>query len=125
MTELLCRVSGTSRHAVFLEPRGTVVVELDKALYGCVEAAALWYDDLKKTIQWDGFEENPYDRCIFSKICKDGSQMTIALHVDDLMITNLRDENLDSFFEHLKRTKDRDGTVSRLCWNDFQLLGCR
>ncbi len=48
-------------YAVFLEPRGTVVVELDKALYGCVEAAALWYDDLKKTIQRDGFEENPYD----------------------------------------------------------------
>jgi hypothetical protein len=80
------------------------LAELDKALYGCVEAAALWYDDLKKTIQRDGFEENPYDRCIFNKICKDGSQMTIALHVDDLIFTNLYDENLDSFFEHLKRT---------------------
>ena len=30
--------------------------------------------------------------------------MTIALHVDDLMIINLHDENLDSFCEHLKRT---------------------
>ncbi len=49
-----------------LEPRGTVVVELDKALHGCVESAALWYDDLKKTIQRDGFDENPYDRCIFN-----------------------------------------------------------
>jgi Reverse transcriptase (RNA-dependent DNA polymerase) len=102
MTELLLKIDPS--YAVYLEPRGTVVVELDKALYGCVEAAALWYDDLKKTIQRDGFEENPYDRCIFNKICKDGSQMTIALHVDDLMITNLHDENLDSFFEHLKQT---------------------
>jgi len=37
--------------------------------------------------------------------------MTIALHVDDLMITNLHDENLDSFFEHLKRTYKRTKIV--------------
>ena len=38
MTELLLKIDPS--YAVFLEPRGTVVVELDKALYGCVEAAA-------------------------------------------------------------------------------------
>ena len=45
--------------------------------------------------------------------------MTIALHVDDLMITNLHDENLDSFFEHLKRTFKETKIVrgSGLCWN--------
>jgi hypothetical protein len=64
MTELLLKINPS--YALFLEPRGTVVVELDKALHGCVESATLWYDDLKKTIQRDGFDENPYDRCIFN-----------------------------------------------------------
>jgi len=73
-------------------------------LYGCVEAASLWFEDLKQTIKQGGFDENPYDRCIFNKICGDGSQITISLHVDDLKITNLYDENLDEFFEHLKLT---------------------
>jgi hypothetical protein len=30
----------------FVEADGSMVVQLDKALYGCVEAAALWYSDL-------------------------------------------------------------------------------
>ena len=29
----------------FVVARGTMVVHLDKALYGCVEAAALWYHE--------------------------------------------------------------------------------
>jgi len=40
MTELLLKIDPS--YSVYLEPRGTVVVNLDKALYGCVEAAALW-----------------------------------------------------------------------------------
>jgi hypothetical protein len=57
------------------------------------------------------FEENPYDRYIFNKKCKDGSQMTIALHADDLKITNLHNENLDEFFEHIKRNCKEIKTV--------------
>lgn len=64
-------------------------VELDKALYGCVEATSLWY-------------ENPYDVCIFSKACSDGTQTTIALHVDDLMVSNVHESNLDTFYAYLK-----------------------
>jgi len=96
MTELLLKIDPS--YEVYLEQNGTVVVELDKALYGCVEAAALWYEVLKGTIKRDGFEENPYDCCVFNKICSDGSQMTIALHVDDLMITNVHEYNIESFY---------------------------
>ena len=31
----------------FLESDGTLVVKLDKALDGCVEAAALWFEDIE------------------------------------------------------------------------------
>ena len=47
---------------------GTVVVRLDKALYGCVEASLLWYKVLRSKLVADGFIENPYDRCVFNKI---------------------------------------------------------
>ena len=48
------------KHACFVEERGTSVVELDKALYGCVgHAAALWYSDLCATMRGDGFAPNP------------------------------------------------------------------
>jgi hypothetical protein len=100
MTTLLQRIDPT--YTDYVEVGGTVIVELDKALYGCVEAAGLWYEDLRKTIERDGFVENPYDVCIFNKICSDGTQTTIALHVDDLMVSNVHESNLDAFHTYLK-----------------------
>ena len=100
MTTLLQKIDPSNRD--YVESGGTMVVELDKALYGCVEAAGLWYEDLRSTIEQDGFVENPYDVCVFNKTCTDGTQTTIVLHVDDLMVSNVHESNLDAFYDHLK-----------------------
>ena len=78
------------------------MVRLDKALYGCVEASLLWYKDLKSKLVADGFIENPYDRCVFNKIGLSGKQISIVLHVDDLMVTSESQTDLDSFGLYLK-----------------------
>jgi hypothetical protein len=54
-------------HAHFVEERGTSVVELDKALYGCVEATALWDSDLCAVMRGGGFSHNPYDPRVYNK----------------------------------------------------------
>ena len=51
----------------FLRPNGTIVVELQKALYGCVESGKLWYDMLCATLKSLGYFANPLDPCIFNK----------------------------------------------------------
>ena len=56
----------------FRDRNDTVVVRLDKALYGCVEASPLWYKDLKSKLVANGFVENPYDRCLFNIIGSSG-----------------------------------------------------
>ena len=33
--------------------KGAVTVKLDKALYGCVESAVLWYKNLRSTLEFD------------------------------------------------------------------------
>ena len=38
-------------------------VQLDKALYGCVQSALLWYELYSSTLIDMGFELNPYDMC--------------------------------------------------------------
>ncbi len=48
----------------------------------------LWFADLRDKLLADGFEQNPYDMCVFNKFGEDGSQITIALHVDDLLVTS-------------------------------------
>ena len=35
----------------FINYDGTIVVQLDKALYGTVEAASLWYNELKGKLE--------------------------------------------------------------------------
>jgi hypothetical protein len=81
-------------HARFVEEHGTSVVELDKALYGCVEAAALWYANLSATLTRNNFTPNSYDPCVFNKVDRDGIQITVAMHVDDLFVTSVSDNNL-------------------------------
>lgn len=113
MTAMLLQIDPSYKQ--FVEENGTMVVELDKALYGCVEAAALWYKHLRATLLKRGFTENPYDLCVFNMRTKSGAQITIALHVDDLFVTCLALDELESFYEFLnsvyKETKIQRGKV--------------
>ena len=47
---------------------GTVAVRLDKAFYGCIESARLWYEHLSQTlINKIGFCMNRKVECVFIK----------------------------------------------------------
>jgi hypothetical protein len=113
MASILVKID--SSYKSFLEEDGTLVVELDKALYGCVEAAALWHEDIKSKLLAYGFTQNPYDACIFNKIGKSGKQTTLVLHVDDLFVTSENVEDLSDLDIYLKsvynETKSRTGKV--------------
>ncbi len=86
VTDMLFQID--PEYARFVEERGTFVVVLDKALYGCVEAAALWHANLCATMRGDKFDPNPYDPCVVNKQRPDGAQITVLMHVDDLLITS-------------------------------------
>ena len=63
--------------------------ELNKALYGTLQAALLFWQNLSGfLIKKLGLEANPYDFCVVNKII-DGSQCTISWHVDDLKISHV------------------------------------
>ena len=101
MTSMLITLDPSYKR--YQESDGTVVVKLDKALYRCVEASILWYNDLMSKLTADGFIENPSDRCVFNKIGKSGNQISIVLHVDDLMVTSKSQDDLDAFGLYLQR----------------------
>ena len=85
----------------FIEPDGSIVVELDKALYGCVESARLWYDHISATLIGIGFVKNQHDICVFN-LQKDGKQCTVCLHVDDLLITCVNESIIESVISSLE-----------------------
>jgi hypothetical protein len=90
------------------ESDGSMIVRLDRALYGCIESAKLWYDELSGTLKADGYVANSKDICVFNKVV-DGVQCTITLHVDDLMITCVNEIIIDSIITTLKAKYDRPG----------------
>ena len=103
----------------FLREDGSMIVRLTKALYGCVESAKLWYEELRTTLLADGFSQNPYDRCIFNKTLPSGKQLTAAVYVDDLLMTCVEEDALQSLVDMLKAkykeiSVDRDPVQSYL-----------
>lgn len=92
--------------------KGTLVVRLKKGLYGLVQSARLWYEHLKADLMALGYTTNPHDECVFNKTESDGTQSTILVHVDDLLITSKTEENIDELLRQLGM-KYKDLSVHR------------
>jgi len=118
-TEVLCALDPAYNRFVCRD--GTVVVKLDKALYGCVESAKLWYKHLSKTLVDLGFKQNARDECVFNKTTR-GQQVTVCFHVDDLMITSVCDKELEALVQALTNVYG-SVTVHRGATHDY--LGMR
>jgi len=100
MTRML--VSIDDSYAEYVQDNGTLVVLLQKALYGCVEASLLWYKHLVKRLEDYGFVHNVYDPCVFRKKTESGADLVIGIHVDDVFATGKR-KDLRCFKKHMEQ----------------------
>ena len=66
------------------------------------ESAALWYENLRVTLQSLGYKRNSSDICVFNRTGKDGVQCTVSVHVDDLLITSASDRMVNELAEGLR-----------------------
>ena len=116
MAELLLKIdSKLYRKYLVQEGKKTVMyVELNKALYGTLDASLLFWKELTKTLEGWGYERNPYDWCVMNKMV-DGKQCTILWHVDDLKISHVDPKVVDKVLEDIneKYGKEAPITVTR------------
>jgi hypothetical protein len=91
---------------------GTMVVEIAKALYGCVESAKLWYNKLSDFLQSLGFVPNSYDPCVFQKLLTTGEKLTVGVYVDDFLLCCKNTEALEELIDQLI-TEYKEVTVNR------------
>ena len=75
-------------------------VRLEKALYGTLQAALLFWEKLSGVLSSWGFVINPYDRCVANKLIN-GSICTILWHVDDLKISHADPNVVSDVIEQL------------------------
>lgn len=77
-----------------------IVGRLDKAPYGCVESADLWYDNLSGALNEAAYEKNKYERCVYNKKNKSGIQCAVAVHVNDHIISSADKDMIETLCEH-------------------------
>ena len=87
-------------YSSYLRDDGCLTCKVDKALYGLVESAKLWYNTLKDKLESYGYVGNPKDLCVFNKEV-DGEQVTVTFHVDDLLITSVNENGIDDLINKL------------------------
>jgi hypothetical protein len=70
----------------FVNFDGTIICKLNKALYGTIEAARLWYEVFVKDAIKFGYHVNEVDMCVFSRIEDDGSTSVLVLLVSTVAL---------------------------------------
>jgi hypothetical protein len=80
-------------------------VPLEKAVYGMMKSALLFYCKLVANLLSLGYTINPYDPCVANKMI-DGSQMTICWHVDDLFLGHAKPTVVTTFLNWLSQRYD-------------------
>ena len=69
LSQIMCEINPTLKP----DANGIVYLKCIKALYGHIEAARLFYNDLNKNIQEKmNFQQNRYDPCVYNKRTQDG-----------------------------------------------------
>ncbi|MFN9979591.1 MAG: reverse transcriptase domain-containing protein, partial [bacterium] len=85
-----------------LDEHGVLYLRCDKALYGHIEAARLFYDELNNSlVNRMDFVKNHYDPCVYNRATEDGL-VTIRTHVDDLKVSGRTKEQVQEVIKQLK-----------------------
>jgi hypothetical protein len=93
-------------------------VELQKALYGCLPSALLFYLKFVGDIESKGFELNPYDPCVANKVIHE-KQFTVVWHVDDIKLSHEDENEVTRVITWLKTIYGEDMRVSRGRVHDY------
>lgn len=73
-------------------------IKLNRALYGKILGAKLFFNKLSSELLKLGFEQNSYDKCTWNKMVN-GEQLTVVFHVDDLKALHKEQTVLDEFIK--------------------------
>ena len=105
LAELMVKVApNLYRKYIFVDAKGLAIlyVKMQKALYGLLRSALLFYNKLVANLESNGFVLNPYDSCVANKVV-DGKQMTVCWHVDNLKVSHCDPAQVTIYEEWLSK----------------------
>jgi hypothetical protein len=78
-------------------------IKMQKAMYGLLRSALLFYRKLIVHLKNAGFKLNPYNPCVANKTII-STQMTICWHMDDLKVSHIDPQEITKFGNWLSVT---------------------
>ena len=81
--------------------RALLYIKLQKAIYGCLRSALLFYENLVSDLKSRGFIINQYNTCV-ANMTVNGKQITITWHVDDLKILHVDTYEVTKLIDWMK-----------------------
>ena len=79
------------QYAKYVNSKGCLFGKLLKALYGCIQASKLWFNNLVRFLKSEGYEQSPTDPCVMRKI-KGQKIFLLLIYVDDILVIATREE---------------------------------
>lgn len=70
----------------FVRSDGKMMMQVEKAMYGMLNSARYWYENIRDTMINGGYKQNASDECVFMFNDENGNQSIVDLWVDDLTV---------------------------------------
>ena len=113
IAELLVKVDPElyTKYVEIEKGKKVIYAKLQKALYGTLQAALLFWKDLSGfLVNQLGFTLNPYDTCVANKMIN-GKQCTICWHVDDLKLSHVEQDVLETIYDAINERYGKEEPV--------------
>ena len=118
--DLFCELDPSLREFVVKENgKDVLYVQLDRALYGCVQSALLWYELYLTTLEKMGFRLKPYDLCVANAIINE-RQCTICWYIDNNKVSHVEKRVVNSI---IKKIESKFGKMSQTRGDKHEFLG--
>ena len=100
--DIMCRVNPEHEPNIQYENNVKVLyMRVERAIYGCIESALMWYNMFTEILEKMGFKLNPYDKCVANKMIN-GKQCTIVWYVDDVKVSHMEQSVLDDITDMMQ-----------------------
>ena len=121
ISAILCKLDPT--YFNYLNKDQSLFVELQRALYGCLESARLWYEHLAATLQTiPNMMQSKLDPCLFY-MHEGKEKIYIAIYVDDIKMISSSTQLTNTVKEKLKSVytvKFQEGTTHEYLGMKFE-----
>ena len=121
LAELMAEVEPKLYHKYIQKDKkgnSILYVKMQKALYGLLRNALLFYQKLVGDLKRYGFTINPYNPCVANADIN-GNQMTVMRHVDDLKVSHKDSFEITKFATYLSTIYGKKLTVHQGKINDY------